>query len=275
MVDSTKNSLFGKVSSLFGAKDDVGEKIEIEEVLEVKAEGFFEGISNRFFGDKGEGEMINIEAFEVIAHDLEVVVVKKEVEADGFVNVTQEMVTLNKLNNDVGFMGVITSKTGEFWDGAKNMLSDSWSFTTSKASNAKTATIEFSQSTADSLVHFTKEIGTKYDSIELSPKFFSFIQVVDLVVVITALEELLMKQKRGSKEFVALTVVLGLLLLLNRSKDSMMKELGVPGANNELTQDMQLLFKSVTFKDMVETAEPILLIIPNGNYVLLILKLFV
>jgi len=48
----------------------------------------------------------------------------------------------------------------------------------------------------------------------------------------------------------------------------------ISGEDENLNYDLELLLKSITLKDVVETVEPFLLIIPIGNYILLILKLF-
>ncbi|MDM1346499.1 hypothetical protein [Myroides marinus] len=267
-------SLFGKVSNLFGSSK---EEKQGDKVLDAKVdqEGVFEGLKNRIFGTKREVEIIDIEAFEEVTADMELVIVEQELNESGEVVEKQELVSMESLEAGEGILDTLSGTMNSALDTIKNTASSSWDFTANKFGNAKRATVEFSSSTADSLVQVSKQVGEKYDKMEITPKFYSFINAIDLVVVITGLQVLLDKQKKGSKEFIALSVVLGVLLLLDRSKEEMKKEMGFIEINDELNQDLSALLKSVTFKDVVETAEPILLIIPNGNYILLILKLFV
>ncbi|ALU27132.1 hypothetical protein HX045_05970 [Myroides odoratimimus] len=273
-------SVFSKVSGFFGNKE------KKEEVFEAKVdkEGIFEGIKNIFFGEKKE-EIIDIEAFEVVASDMEIIITERsintegkliELKSTGTVENLEEKGLLDKLSDTASVtVGAVRDTVSIAVSTVVNTASESWDFTTEKLGVAKQATIEFSSSTADSLVHFTKEVGRRYDEIEISPKFYSLINTMDLVLVISSLQLLVEKQRKGSKEFIALSAVIGLLILLERSKEGMKKEMGFVEVNEELSHDLSSLLKSVTFKDMVETAEPILLIIPNGNYILLILKLFV
>lgn len=269
-----EGSLFGKVSSLFGSSK---EKNQEDRVLDAKVdqEGVFEGLKNRIFGTKRETEIIDIEAFEEVTADMELVIIEQELNESGEVVEKQVLVSMENLEGGEGILDTLSGTMNSALDTIKNTASSSWDFTANKFGYAKRATVEFSSSTADSLVQVSKQVGEKYDKMEITPKFYSFINAIDLVVVITGLQVLLDKQKKGSKEFIALSVVLGVLLLLDRSKEEMKKEMGFIEINDELNQDLSALLKSVTFKDVVETAEPILLIIPNGNYILLILKLFV
>ncbi|MDM1363198.1 hypothetical protein [Myroides marinus] len=269
-----EGSLFGKVSSLFGSSKKEDQEDRVSDA-KVDQEGVFWGFKNRIFGTKKETEIIDIEAFEEVIADMELVIIEQELSESGEVIEKQELVSMESLEGGPGILDTLSSTMNSALDTIKNTASNSWDFTANKFGNAKRATVEFSSSTADSLVQVSKQVGEKYDKMEITPKFYSFISAIDLMVVITGLQVLLDKQKKGSKEFIALSVVLGVLLLLDRSKEEMKKEMGFTEINDELNQDLSALLKSVTFKDVVETAEPILLIIPNGNYILLILKLFV
>lgn len=215
-------------------------------------------------GSKNE-EPINQIQLEEVVSDMQVLVKVKNQEK------LSEVIPIKPTN----LFSSLSSSFSSTLEAAKSGAIDSWNFTSDKIGTAKDATIEFSTSTADSLVHFTKEVGRKYDDFKFTPKFYSFINALDLVIVINGLQMLIEKQKKGSKEFIALTVVVSILLLLDHSKEEMKKEIGFIEINEQLTSDMSAFLKSVNFKDVVETAEPILLIIPNGNYILLILKLFV
>ncbi|MDM1368336.1 hypothetical protein HX052_10135 [Myroides marinus] len=269
-----EGSLFGKVSSLFGSSKKEDQEDRVSDA-KVDQEGVFEGFKNRIFGTKKETEIIDIEAFEEVTADMELVIIEQELNESGEVVEKQELVSMENLEGGEGILDTLSGTMNSALDTIKNTVSSSWDFTANKFGNAKRATVEFSSSTADSLVQVSKQVGEKYDKMEITPKFYSFINAIDLVVAITGLQVLLDKQKKGSKEFIALSVVLGVLLLLDRSKEDMKKEMGFIEINDELNQNLSALLKSVTFKDVVETAEPILLIIPNGNYILLILKLFV
>lgn len=271
--DKNEESILGKVTSLFSSKKN---KEDGDEILEAKIdkEGFFDGIRNKLFGSEPV-DVIDVEAFEIVTADMELVVIEHEIDESGKVTEHREIVSMDTMEAGKGILDTLSDTANSALDAIKSTANSSWEFTTDKLSSAQGATVAFSTSTADSLVHYTKQVGKRYDDMELSPKFYSFINTIDLLVVITGLQVLLDKQKKGSKEFIALSVVLGVLLLLDRSKEEMKKEMGFIEINDELNQDLSALLKSVTFKDVVETAEPILLIIPNGNYILLILKLFV
>lgn len=268
-VNKKEGGLFSKVGNLFESKE--------EKVLEAKVvsdDSFFSGLKNKFFGDNNTENIIDIEAFEIVAEDMELVIIEKDIDDKGLV--VESRGILNVLSDTVSStLGVVKDTAGSAIDSVKSVTTDSLNFTTDKLGVAKQATVEFSSSTADSLVHYTKEIGRKYDEMEISPKFYSLINTMDLVMVISGLQLLIEKQRKGSKEFIALSLVISVLLLLDRSKEEMKKEMGIIEVNEELNHDLASLLKSVTFKEVVETAEPILLIIPNGNYILLILKLFV
>ncbi|MGG5578116.1 hypothetical protein ACPDHL_12350 [Myroides sp. C15-4] len=264
-----KNSLRNTASNWF--KKDEKEHQEKNPSIEAKPIGFFEQLKNNIWGNEPV-EIIDIEAFEVIASDMEVMITQTTTEE---ITVTQELSSIQELEQDKSLFTQVTDSTGALLERIKDTAATSWNFTAEKMNAATVATVSFSSSTADSLVHFTKEVGKKYDNLELTPKFHSLINTLDLVVLITLLEGFTDKQKKGSKEFIALSVIIALLVLLENAKEGMKKEMGVIEVNEELNHNMSSLLQSVTFKDMVETAEPILLLIPNGNYILLILKLFV
>lgn len=264
-----KNSLLNTASNWF--KKDEKEHQENDDSLEAKPIGFFEQLKNSIWGNEPV-EIIDIEAFEVIASDMEVMITQTTTQE---ITVTQELSSIQELEEDKSLFTQLTNSTGALLESIKDTAANSWNFTAEKMNAATVATVSFSSSAADSLVHFTKEVGKKYDDLELTPKFHTLINTLDLVVLIALLEGFTDKQKKGSKEFIALSVIIALLVLLENAKEGMKKEMGVIEVNEELNHNMSSLLQSVTFKDMVETAEPILLLIPNGNYILLILKLFV
>lgn len=274
MSERFDNSLFGKVNGLFEKKK---ENQYQEEVLEAKPESLLEGIRNRFFRANQESIIIDMEAFEVLASDLEVEVLVEGEDSlcKGDQLIKEEVVLLENLNAKKDFVQKTVSQVNGYLSTIKGLTFESIDLTKDKFFGAKKATFQFTESTATSLVHFTKEVGRKYENMELSPKFYSLVRTIDLVVVITMLKTLVDKQKRGSKEFIALSCIITVLLILDKSKENFKQELGMPIIQEDVQYDLQAFLKSVTLKDAIETVEPILLIIPNGNYVLLILKLFI
>ena len=262
MSEDKEESIFSKAKVFFQNKVDVKEK---KDETQKNKEGTFEGFRAKFLSEKdGDKELRN--------RDLEGIEQYTEKNEQSLGNKGIIDVLSDTFNSTID---ALKDTTGSSFDSVKMVATDSLSFTTDKLDLAKQSTLEFSSSTTDSLVHFTKDIGRKYDEMEISPRFYSLINTVDLVLVISSLQALIEKQRKGSKEFIALSIIISLLMLLNRSKDEMKKEMGFIEINEELNHDLTDLLKSVTFKEVVETAEPILLVIPNGNYILLILKLFV
>lgn len=267
-----KNSILNTASNWF--KKENKEHQENDSPLEAKPIGFLEQLKNNIWGNESV-EIIDIEAFEVIAADMEIVIEQASPTQNKDEKTEQTLISVDEIENEKSLLDHWTDKTTSLIESVKDTAVNSWNFTTEQMNAATVATVSFSSSTADSLVHFTKEVGKKYDELEITPKFHTLINTIDLVVLITLLEGFTTKQKKGSKEFIALSVIIALLVLLENAKEGMKKEMGVLEVNEELNHNMTSLLQSVTFKDMVETAEPILLLIPNGNYILLILKLFV
>lgn len=151
-----------------------------------------------------------------------------------------------------------------------------WDFTLIKTAEAKNASVELSQSISKSFTEFSTDVGKKYDDLEIKPKLLNLIYSVDLIKIITYLEVFKGKQKNGSKEKTGLAIIVSILYLLEKSKSrTENKEFEIVEIDSELNNDFETLLKSITLKDVIETVEPFLLIIPNGNYILLILKLFV
>ena len=151
-----------------------------------------------------------------------------------------------------------------------------WDFTLLKSEEAKKTSVELSQSLSNTFVEFSTEVGKKYDDLEIKPKLLNLIYAVDLSDIINSAQEYKDKQKSGSKEKTALSVVIGILYLLEKSKLRLnSNENTAVAVDDHLNQDFESLLKSITLKDVVETVEPFLLIIPNGNYILLILKLLI
>ncbi|MDR2221848.1 MAG: hypothetical protein LBE34_03815 [Flavobacteriaceae bacterium] len=270
--EKSNDSLFNKVGSLFGTKEEAN----ANEVVEAKVmeENFFSGLKNRLFGDKVE-DVIDVEAFEIVTADMELVVTEQEVNQEGIVVTTTEVVAMEQLEHQTGIFASLADTATNTLASIKNTAIGSWDFTTNTLNTAKNATVTFSTETANSLVHFGKGIGKKYDEIELSPKFYSFVKAIDLLVVINALELCRNKQKKGTKEFVAISTVIAILFVLERSKDKSKELVPIEGTEEMVNQDLSTLLKSITIKDVIETVEPVLLFIPNGNYILLILRLFV
>lgn len=148
-------------------------------------------------------------------------------------------------------------------------------FAKSKTEQAVNSSAELSQSISKTFVEFSTEIGNKYDDLEIKPKLLEFIYEIDLLKAILLIENAKNNQKAGSKERNALVILLSILYLFEKSKFRLDSEkLLISGEDENLNYDLELLLKSITLKDVVETVEPFLLIIPNGNYILLILKLF-
>lgn len=150
-----------------------------------------------------------------------------------------------------------------------------WDFTLIKTAEAKNTSVELSQSISKSFTEFSTDVGKKYDDLEIKPKLLNLIYLVDLIKIITYIEVFKEKQKNGSKEKTGLAIIVSILYLLEKSKRrTENKEFEIVEIDTELNNDFETLLKSITLKDVVETVEPFLLIIPNGNYILLILKLF-
>ena len=151
-----------------------------------------------------------------------------------------------------------------------------WDYTLIKTAEAKNTSLELSQSISNSFTEFSTDVGKKYDDLEIKPKLLNLIYAVDLIKIITYVEVFKDKQKKESKEKTGLAVIVSILYLLEKSKNKVENKDNLPiQIDNELNNDFETLLKSITLKDVVETVEPFLLIIPNGNYILLILKLFI
>jgi len=151
-----------------------------------------------------------------------------------------------------------------------------WDFTLIKTAEAKNTSFELSQSISKSFTEFSTDVGKKYDDLEIKPKLLNLIYAVDLLRIITYVEVFREKQKNGSKEKTGLAIIVSILYLLERSKSRIQnREVDIIEVDDELNNNFETLLKSITLKDVVETTEPFLLIIPNGNYILLILKLFI
>ncbi|MDR0230349.1 MAG: hypothetical protein LBI72_14995 [Flavobacteriaceae bacterium] len=269
----SENNLLDKVGNLFSAKEEKTSNGSIE--AKVVQESFLDTIKSRLFGAKVE-DVIDVEAFEIVTADMELTVTEQDISKEGIVTTTTEVVAMEQLEHKQGVFASLSLATTNTLTSLKNTATDSWDFTTNKLSSAKNATVSFSSTTANSLVQLGKGVGKKYDEITFSPKFYAFVKTIDLLVVVNALQLYNNKQNKGSKEYMAVSTVIAILVLLERSKDKSKENLTIEGVDESLlSKGLPALLKSVTMKDVIATIEPVLLFVPNGNYILLILRLFV
>lgn len=173
------------------------------------------------------------------------------------------------------FLEAITKSTAKSCDEMKNGLASSWDYGLVKATDFKNSSIETAQTASVSLLSLSNDVGKKYKQIEIIPKVTKLINVIDLAFVIASLEALNGKYRRGSKEALAFSVLIVMLGLLETAKKTAIEDAEVAFAPIGLNESIPDLFKTVNFKSVIETAEPFLLLIPNGNYILLILRLFI
>lgn len=189
-----------------------------------------------------------------------------------------EIAKLEEIEKEESNWEFIKNKTSEFCSDVADGASNSWDYTLAKLGDAKDGTAELISSTSDSFVKFSRMVGEKYNNLEIQPSLLRLINSLDLIAFMAVLSKFKSKYKKGSKENIAILLVLGLLGIFQKWKaDNKVATskltLNEPGSN--LNLEIQGFLESVSFAYIVNSAEPVLLLIPNGNYLLMVLRLFI
>lgn len=129
-----------------------------------------------------------------------------------------------------------------------------------------------SQEAGNSIIEFSKNIDERITELELKKLLLTNLTKINIIYIISVLNNFKSNYQKRSKEFIALAALIALLNLLNNSINKPENTLKVLD-NDEL--NFNEFFKEITLKSVIETTEPFLIMIPNGNYILLILKLFI
>lgn len=170
------------------------------------------------------------------------------------------------------FLNSILQNSSDNLTSLKESLSQTFDDTVFKINIVKDKSIVLSHSAGKSLIEFSKNINERFTELELKKLLLNNLTKINLIFIISILNNFKSKYEKKSKEFIALAALIGLLTLLNTSINNPENTLKILD-NNEL--EFKDFFKEITLKSVIETTEPFLIMIPNGNYILLILKLFI
>ncbi|MEZ7498940.1 hypothetical protein QO200_09320 [Flavobacterium sp. Arc3] len=252
--DLNDNSLIDKTTLFFSSfKNSLLKNLKEEKITNEDHSShanvtiFFEDLKNRYFSNSLENDMKGQEEQSLIVQNL------------------SESEKTNFLNN-------IIQSSSENIDTMKMSISKTLDSSIEKFSDIKDMSIVLSQNAGNTVIDFSKNINLKFTELKLKQKLLNNMIRVDLIFIIAALYTFKSKYRKSSKEFIALTALVGLLNLLNNSKNNPENALKILDNSEFLLDDF---FNEITFKSVVETTEPFIILIPNGNYILLILKLFI
>lgn len=246
-----------------------------QEVLVAKPIGKIEVLKNKIFGQK-EVEIIDIEAVEVVSAQMQTQIDTLLLENPSEQHYTDtHSIEATEIQNNTTISEHIEDTAKDLIFSTNQSPTTTWDNTIDKAKTIKQITLDLSSATKNTLVRLSKQANQKYNEIQTTAKFDSLLSTIDLVTLISVLQAFKQKQVKTSKQYIALGSILSLLTILQQIKKQSPERIGDPKASEELNQRMQDLLNSTNFKEVVQTAEPILLQIPKGNYILIVLKLFV
>lgn len=239
---------------------------------------FFSSIKNSLFKNLEKEEIINKDVtsycietniFEDIKNKYFSYILKDNTEKEE----GKSLIVINLSESEkTNFLNDIIQSSSEKIESIKESISDTLDNSIEKINEIKDKSILLSQHAGTTVVDFSISINEKLTELEIKEKLLSNLIKIDLIFIISALYNFKSKYRKNSKEFLALTALAGFLNLLNNSKHNPDNTLKILDSNELVFDD---LFNNITFKSVVETTEPFIIMIPNGNYILLILKLFI